>query len=156
MTENEVLNEPLTEDVEAPLDEGAEDDRTDTEIDERSENADENRGEDTPDYEEIAKSDLRELKAAFPELKNLFDITELKNPVRYAELRDLGLSAEEAYLATARRGSTYDTRAHLTPTVPGGASVMREMSRNDYDMARELFSELSDAEIRKLYRKVTK
>lgn len=110
----------------------------------------------SPDYGEIAASDLLELKRAFPELKDLRDITELSNPMRYAALRDLGLTAEEAYLATSKRGRAYDNRAHLTPSVPGGASLSREMSRNDYDMAREIFSDLSDSEIRKLYRKVTK
>lgn len=109
-----------------------------------------------PDYGEIAANDLAELKRTFPELKDVYDITELNNPMRYAALRDLGLSAEEAYLATNRRYGSYDNRAHLTPSVPGGASVIREMSRNDYDMAREIFSDMSDAEIRKLYRRVTK
>ena len=100
--------------------------------------------------------DVMELKRIFPELRDISDVTELKNPMRYAALRDLGLSAEEAYLATRGRAAAYDNRAHLTRSVPGGASVSREMSRGDYDMAREIFSDLSDAEIRKLYRKVTK
>ena len=113
-------------------------------------------GINTRDYAEIAREDISELKMRFPELQNINDLTELKNPLRYAALRDLGLSAEEAYLATGGRAPTYDNRAHLTKSVPGGASLSREMSRGDYDMAREIFSELSDAEIRKLYRKVTK
>ena len=112
--------------------------------------------EDAPDYDEIAREDVAELKKNFPELRNLSDLTELKNPLRYAALRDLGLSATEAYLATGGRAPTYDNRAHLTPSVPSGASLSREMSRGDYDMAKEIFSDLSDAEIRKLYRKVTK
>ena len=128
-----------------------------TENDSPAEAEQEQYGEDnSPDYGEIAANDLAELKRTFPELREVNDITELNNPMRYAALRDLGLSAEEAYLATNRQRSSYDNRAHLTPSVPGGASVVREMSRNDYDMAREIFSDMSDAEIRKLYRRVTK
>ncbi|MBR5818217.1 MAG: hypothetical protein IKY62_06180 [Clostridia bacterium] len=108
------------------------------------------------DYSEIAAKDLSELKALFPELGEIRDLTEIKNPLRYAALRDLGLSAEEAYLATNAQRRAYDTRAHLTSTVPVGAASAIEMPRSDYDMARELFGELSDTEIRKLYRKVTK
>lgn len=132
---------------------------TDTETDTGSEEipvADADDVSDAPDYDEIARADLIELKRSFPELRNISDITELQNPIRYAALRDLGLTAEEAYLATSRRRGSYDNRAHLTPSIPGSASVGGEMSGADYDMARELFSELSDSEIRKLYRKVTK
>ncbi len=110
----------------------------------------------SPDYSEIAAKDLSELKALFPELGEIRDLTEIKNPLRYAALRDLGLSAEEAYLATNAQRRAYDPRAHLTSTVPVGAASAIEMPRSDYDMARELFGELSDTEIRKLYRKVTK
>lgn len=112
--------------------------------------------ESSTDYSEIAAKDLSELKALFPELGEIRDLTEIKNPLRYAALRDLGLSAEEAYLATNAQRRAYDTRAHLTSTVPVGATTAIEMPRSDYDMARELFGELSDTEIRKLYRKVTK
>ena len=113
-------------------------------------------GDELTDYEAVAREDLAELKRHFPELRGIKDITEIRNPTRYAALRDLGLSAEEAYLATNSQRKRYDNRAHLTPSVPSGAALSREMSHSDYDMARELFSDLTDSEIRKLYRKVTK
>ena len=158
MIEDKELDEAVSQDeaaeAEIPKDETESD--NDTLTDEKVADDDHEGNTEQLDYNEIAAEDLSMLKRSFPELKNLRDITELQNPIRYAALRDLGLTAEEAYLATNRRTSSYDNRAHLTPSVPGSASVNREMSRNDYDMACEIFSELSDAEIRKLYRKVTK
>ena len=108
------------------------------------------------DYSEIIEADIKELRTTFAELRDLESISELKNPMRFAALRDLGLSATEAYLATSMPRPAYDNRAHLTASVPGGAGVATEMSRNEYAIARDLFTELSDSEIRKLYRKVTK
>ena len=159
MIEIDALNEKAEEVVEL---DGNADEASDEVADAEAVNdelvtEDEDAAEDNAvDYDAIAANDLAELKRAFPELKDVYDVSELNNPMRYAALRDLGLSAEEAYLATRGRRDSYDNRAHLTPSVPGGASVMREMSRNDYNMAREIFSDMSDAEIRKLYRKVTK
>ena len=75
-----------------------------------SEMANEEKETDTsPNYEEIIAEDIKLLKAEFPELYAMEDITELENPLRYAALRDLGLSAQEAYLATTRR-KRQDTR----------------------------------------------
>ncbi len=108
------------------------------------------------DYSEIIEADIKELRTTFAELRDLESISELKNPLRFAALRDLGLSATEAYLATSAPRPVYDNRAHLTASVPGSAGVATEMSRNEYAIARDLFTELSDSEIRKLYRKVTK
>lgn len=109
------------------------------------------------DYEQIARSDLLALKCEFPELMPLRDLTELADPLRYGALRDLGLTPREAYLATAapvRRAT--DNRAHLQSTRL--RSVVGEtdtpIPANDLRAARELFSDLSDAQIRKLYKKV--
>ena len=108
------------------------------------------------DYSTVADEDVRALSMLFPELSELKSITELENPLRFAALRDLGLSAEEAYLATAKRRLMKDNRAHLTASVPTGATPDMEMPRHDLEVAREMFSGLSDREIRALYRKVTK
>ena len=64
--------------------------------------------------EQTVDEDIRTLREGFPELSELESITQLKNPTRYAALRDLGLSAEEAYLATSPRPRQPDNRAHLT------------------------------------------
>lgn len=52
--------------------------------------------------------------------------------------------------------SAPDTRSHLTSSVPRTASAPRGgMSAAELHMARELFSGLSDAQIHRLYKKVT-
>ena len=128
----------------------------DTAIEKSSENTSENfKEENAVDYAAIIKADTDELKARFPELNKITDISELDNPLRYAALRDLGLTPEEAYLATRKRRYS-DNRSHLYPSPgisknDGGAIPESEMRS-----ARELFSDMSDTEIRKLYRKVTK
>jgi hypothetical protein len=112
---------------------------------------------DTVNYDELAKADLEELKAIFPELSEISSITMIENPLRYAALRDLGLSAKEAYLATNAHKSRYDNRSHLNSAVPGGAAAPKSsMSVAELDAARELFGQLSDREIQKLYKKVTR
>ena len=111
----------------------------------------------TVDYGEVEKQDLEELQALFPHLKSKTSITELDNPLRYAALRDLGLSPKEAYLATSDFRQSYDNRSHLRSSVPKSASAPQNiLSRSELDAARELFSGLSDREIQKLYKKVSR
>ena len=104
----------------------------------------------------ILAKDVEDLKLEFPELHELSDIAELDNPTRYAALRDLGLTPREAYLATSS-AQKQDNRSHLRPTPavntrrPASSMTMRE-----WQIARSLFENLSDGEIEKLYRKVTK
>ena len=107
------------------------------------------------DYAAIAESDLKELKMQFPELYDIEDLTELDNPVRYAGLRDLGLTPKEAYLATSTRQRRTDNRSHLSSAMPRGAGAPRGgISREELYRARELFEGMSDAEIQALYRRV--
>ena len=47
---------------------------------------------DSVDYEALIASDLDTLRTEFPELSGIRDITDLNNPLRYAALRDLGLT----------------------------------------------------------------
>ena len=118
--------------------------------------AEEHKGnEEQIDYEALALSDINELRGEFAELSALTSLTELDNPVRYGALRDLGLTPSEAYLATRKRRAE-DNRSHLRPTrsVARGASPI--MTEAEMSAARELFSEISDAEIRQLYKRVTK
>ena len=108
------------------------------------------------DYAKIVKEDIRTLSLEFPELKHLTDISELDNPLRYGALRDLGLTPQEAYLATSRRRRVQDNRAHLERTVPRGASAPPgAMSDKELCEARAIFSDITDAEIKRLYKKVT-
>ena len=108
------------------------------------------------DYAKIAKEDLAALKAEFAELADVSDICELNNPLRYAALRDLGLSPAEAYLATAKRLPKRDNRAHLSAIRTVAYAPAGSMSESEFLAAREIFSDISDAEIRKLYKKVSK
>lgn len=102
-------------------------------------------------------SDIKELKEEFPELSHITSITELQNSIRYAALRDLGLSPGEAYLLTSRRRATYDNRSHLTASVPASAkSPSSAMNHREMEEMRRLFGDISDSEIHKLYKKVTK
>ena len=109
------------------------------------------------DYAAVLGADIEELKATFPELGGMQDIEELANPVRFGALRDLGLSAREAYLASGGKKRSYDNRTHLVASVPGGArSAVDGISRAELDMARDIFGSMSESEIQRLYRKVTK
>lgn len=142
----EIVTEPEVEDTSA---EG-----TEADIAAGEESADYAQTE--PDYGEIIKEDIAALKAEFPELGGINDITDLHNPLRYAALRDLGLSPAEAYLATAKRVKT-DTRAHLKSAhgrsaAPAGSS----MSYAELATARELFPGKNDRELAHLYKRVTK
>ena len=108
------------------------------------------------DYAALVESDVASLKEEFPELASIRDITELDNPLRYAALRDLGLSPAEAYLATAKRKSQ-DTRAHLRSAHGRSAGVNATMmSQLELAVARDLFPSLNDAELQRLYKRVTK
>lgn len=140
MTENEVseVTEPTAESdtVTAPVDGGSE---IQTEA------------------SDVINDDIRELKEEFPELSEIESITELTNPIRYAALRDLGLSPAEAYILTSRRKQIYDNRSHLTASVPVSAkSPGTGMSARELREARSLFGNISDSEIYKLYKRVTK
>ena len=108
------------------------------------------------DYAQLAREDIAALKSEFPELSEIEDICELNNPLRYAALRDLGLSPAEAYLATAKRVPKRDNRAHLSAIRTVSYAPQGSMTESEMAMARELFSDISDAEIRKLYKKVNK
>ena len=77
--------------------------------------------QDEVDYAAVLGADIEELKATFPELGGMKNIDELADPVRFGALRDLGLTAKEAYLASGGKKRSYDNRTHLVSSVPGGA-----------------------------------
>ena len=109
-----------------------------------------------PSVNEMLMDDLAELKEEFCELQGINDIAELHNPTRYAALRDLGLTPKEAYLATSVAKKA-DTRSHLRGGVPHIAkSPVSSMTRREWQIARALFEDMTDSDIEKLYRKVTR
>lgn len=109
------------------------------------------------DYAALAASDLATLRTEVPEAKGLPDLSALPDPRRYGELRDLGLSPVEAYLATCPPARRSDNRSHLRTAVPRSlAEEDAGLSATELDAARELFPNLSDAGIRRLYKKVNR
>lgn len=107
------------------------------------------------DYSEVASRDIEEIHTLFPESRHIQTIHSLDNPERFAELRDLGLSATEAYLATQSPRRTRDNRSHLVGSVPRGASGPSvSMSISELDNMRDVFGTLSDSEIQSLYKRV--
>ncbi len=108
-------------------------------------------------FDKLAKEDIDEIHRAFPESREIESVTQLDNPLRYAALRDLGLTAREAYLATQSRREHYDNRKHLRGSVPSASYASSDaMSQAELSVARELFSGLDDRELQRLYKKVTK
>ena len=106
-------------------------------------------------FEALERQDLEELIRDFPELSGKRSLAEIENPARYGVLRELGLSPREAYLASSFSKRS-DNRSHLHSAVPGRASSPEGgMTARELEGARELFSGLSDSEIRSLYKRVT-
>ena len=132
-------------------DDGGEIDRSEDPKDKKESN----KGE-SIDYAALMASDVAELKAEFPELRGISDVTDLNNPLRYAALRDLGLSPTEAYLATAKR-VTKDTRSHLRAAY-GRNAAASEVTMSPFELAtaRELFPGKNDAELQRLYKRVAR
>ena len=115
---------------------------------------------DAIDYEQLMQEDLRALTAEFPDLAAMRSITDLPDPMRYATLRDLGLTPREAYLATLpvrpAPHARYDNRSHLHSTVPREArGATGAMDAQELARMRELFDGMDDASLQKLYRRVT-
>ncbi|MBQ7377024.1 MAG: hypothetical protein IJW71_01710 [Clostridia bacterium] len=146
MSENETRDE-------APLPEAAE---TESESEPVLSDAEEP-VEQAVDYEALAASDLAQIKARFPAMQHLSHLSEIENAVRYGELRDAGLSVEEAFLATnyERLGRrTSDNRTHLSGSMPRQAAApVGRMSYGELCEARALFDGLSDREIEALWRR---
>lgn len=121
------------------------------------------------EFEKKMKADLAEVQREFPETKSLKSITEIENFAKFGRLRDIGLSPKEAYaaanadsvrknVATAtKQQSLNETKAHLKSAVPKGskdeAIVMPKKVLSEW---RDLFPNMSDKEIVKLYKESLK
>ena len=109
-------------------------------------------------FAELERLDLAALGEALPELASLPSLSALSSPARYGELREIGLSPVEAYLATeGRRLLTRprDTRGHLQSSVGRTASTAQgRLGSAELAAARDLFPALSDGEIEALWRRV--
>ena len=108
----------------------------------------------SPDYK--AAEDLAEIHRLVPALEGVKHLAELPNAVRYAALRDAGLSVEEALWAACHAvvagRAPYDNRSHLRSSVPrGAAGNPAAMTASEMQAAKDLFGDLSEAEIERLY-----
>lgn len=107
------------------------------------------------DYAALAAEDLDEIKRLAPSLAGLSHLAELPNALRYAALRDAGLSVEEALYAACHAfvvPRVADNRAHLRSAVPISATgTPSRMSAAEMREARELFGDLTEGEIEHLY-----
>lgn len=110
----------------------------------------------------LMKDDLAALHSAFPETRKYKTMLEIPNFTRFGQLRDMGLSAKEAFSASnpdlvrssaakaAKRAN--NGKSHLRPVVgkssSKGETVISSRQMREF---REMFPNMSDAEIRKLY-----
>lgn len=110
--------------------------------------------------------DLAILHAEFPETKDITKLEQIPNARRFAELRDIGVSAREAYVAanidahrdriakSVRQQSINATKSHLVSNVPiASKDTSVKISRSDMEQLRDLFPNKSDKEIIALYKK---
>jgi hypothetical protein len=122
-------------------------------------------------WDKQMKADIEAIHKAYPETKKFKSLSELPNKAEFAKAMDsgFGFSAVEAFERThpdyATKKSTgkksqglEGTKEHLTSSVPKGAKdVSVNISKVEMASLRETFGDkLSDAEIKALYKKVSK
>ena len=154
LLDTEADTEELTTEEEQPGTPEAQPEEAEAEEEETTEDGEIAKGGDAF-YERLAMEDLLALKREFHEAKELNSLSELDDPVRFAELRELGLTPREAYLAT-KRTRHQDNRRHLSGAAPRGAGSPRgAMTQSELLRARELFSGMSDKDIQSLFKRVS-
>lgn len=115
-------------------------------------------------FENLKKADLAELHATYPETAELDDVEKMENFRRFAELRDKGLSAKEAYAAAnpeamrksaAERGKRLaGTKAHIKSAAPKGvAGESTDMPPREIARWREMFPGYTDKQIKELFKR---
>lgn len=121
-------------------------------------------------WEDRFKKDLEAIQAEFPEAKKYTHLSQLPNWKRFGELMETGrMTAVEAFklshpreadakiAAGVKQASLNDTKAHLRSSVPKSASGGAvHISKSEMDTYRDMFPDLSDAEIRKYHAKATR
>ncbi len=123
------------------------------------------------EFEKLAAADLAELHAAYPETKQYKHLRNLPDDIKqkFGRFRDAGLSAKEAYaaanpdgirttVATAvKKKSLHDSKSHLRTSVPKGSKDDGiVMPKSEMAHWRDLFPNMSDKEIRSLYKSTAK
>ena len=121
------------------------------------------------EFEKKMQSDFAEIQREFPETRNLKSLREIENLAKFGRFRDLGLSPKEAYAAAnpdgvrksvaaaTKQQSLNETKAHLKSAVPAGSKDDGiAISKKELIEWRDLFPNLSDKEISKLYKESAK
>ncbi len=119
------------------------------------------------EFEKVARADLAELHASYPETKQYKDIRDLPKDIlqKFGRFRDKGLTAKQAYAASnpdgirttvataVKKKSLHESKSHLHTSVPKGSKDDGiVMPKKDMAYWRELFPNMSDKEIRSLYK----
>ena len=121
------------------------------------------------EFEKKMQSDFAEIQREFPETRGLKSLREIENLAKFGRFRDLGLSPKEAYAAAnpdsvrksvaaaTKQQSLNETKAHLKSAVPAGSKDDGiVISKKELKEWRDLFPNLSDKEIGKLYKESAK
>lgn len=119
------------------------------------------------EFEVLAAKDLAELQAEYPEAKKYKHVRDMPEKVlkKFAELRNKGVSAVDAYASANRDGirsyaaksakkATSNGKEHLQSSIPKASkSTAPKMTRADLEYWRGMFPKKSDKEIIAIYRK---
>lgn len=121
------------------------------------------------EFEKKMLSDFAEIQREFPETRGLKSLREIENLAKFGRFRDLGLSPKEAYAAAnpdsvrksvaaaTKQQSLNETKAHLKSAVPAGSKDDGiSITKKELREWRDLFPNLTDKEISKLYRESAK
>lgn len=123
------------------------------------------------EFEKMARADLAELHAVFPETQSYKDIRDMPKDIlkEFGKYRDMGLSPKAAYAAAnpdgirnnvaaaVKKQSLHDTKTHLQSSVPKGSKDNSiKMTKKDLEYWRGIFPNRSDKEIAKLYKESMK
>ena len=121
------------------------------------------------EFEKKMLSDFAEIQREFPETRGLKSLREIENLAKFGRFRDLGLSPKEAYAAAnpdgvrksvaaaTKQQSLNETKAHLKSAVPAGSKDDGiAISKKELREWRDIFPNLTDKEISRLYRESAK
>ena len=119
-------------------------------------------------WEAQAKQDMEAIHKAYPGTKKYQNVWDLPNALEFGRVMAEGrLSATAAFAAShpdiaeahskrpTRNGNLNGTKSHITSSVPKGAKDnSTPMSKSEMESYREMFPDLSKAEIKKMYKKI--
>ena len=122
-------------------------------------------------FEEKIKADLDAVHAAYPETKQYATVYDFPNFAKFSKYRDLGLPADEAYIAANPRSvmasvaesantaaaSLRGSKEHLRSNVPvASRDNSIKISKREMDEYKDLFPKLSEKEIIALHKQTIK